>query len=118
MGFVTASDMAVAGAFYGDLLGLQRVESSPIADVYDVSGAKLCVVHVDHVEASLETSFGWKVRDLGATTAKLRAAGVELISYPGLEQDADLAWTSPSGSRVAWFQDPAGHVLSLIQSAA
>lgn len=115
MGFVTASDLDAARAFYGDLLGLQRVASTPVGDVYDVRGASLCVVRVNHVAPSLETVHGWDVDDLAQTVAQLRGAGIELVDYPGLEQDADRIWTSPSGTRVAWFRDPAGHVLAVIQ---
>ena len=42
-------------------------------------------------------------------------AGITLISHPGLEQDADGAWTSPSGARVVWFNDPDEHILSVMQ---
>lgn len=115
VGFVATSDLGVAEAFYGDLLGLQRVASTPLAKVYDVSGAQLCVVRADHVEPSGQTVFAWSVADLGATVARMRDAGIELITYTGLDQDADRAWTSPGGARVVWFHDPEGHILSVMQ---
>ncbi|HEY4894532.1 MAG TPA: VOC family protein [Solirubrobacteraceae bacterium] len=115
VGFVATRDLDVAGAFYGDLLGLRRVASTPLANVYDVSEAKLCVVRADHIEPTGETVFAWSVEDLGATVAQLVEAGIELISYPGLDQDSDRAWTSRSGARVAWFKDPEGHILSVMQ---
>jgi predicted enzyme related to lactoylglutathione lyase len=34
-----------------------------------------------------------------------------------MEQDADDAWTAPDGTRVAWFTDPDGSVLSLHETA-
>lgn len=115
VGFVATRDLAVARAFYADLLGLDHVASTALADVYDVSGAQLCVVRADHVEASGQTVFAWSVADLTATVADMRGAGIDLISYAGLDQDADGAWTSPSGARVAWFSDPEGHILSIMQ---
>ena len=115
VGFVATRDLGVAEEFYGDLLGLRRVASTPLANVYDVSGARLCVVRGDHIEPTGETVLAWSVDDLGATVAQLRDAGIELISYIGLDQDADCAWTSPSGARVVWFHDPEGHILSVMQ---
>ena len=115
VGFVATSDLDVAESFYGGVLGLRRVTSTPLANVYDVSGAQLCVVRADHVEPSGQTVFAWAVADLSRTVAMLREAGVELISYPGLDQDEASAWTSPSGARVAWFRDPEGHILSVMQ---
>ncbi len=35
--------------------------------------------------------------------------------YDGMDQDDDGIWAAPGGARVAWFADPDGHVLSLIQ---
>ena len=83
--------------------------------MYDVSGAHLCLVRADHVEPTGQTVFAFSAEDLSATVAQMREAGIELISYAGLEQDPDDAWTSPSGARVVWFKDPEGHILSVMQ---
>ncbi len=115
MGFVPTRDLAVANAFYGELLGLRLLTATSLANVYDVGGGRLCLVRADNVEPTGETAFALSVIDLPATVARLREVGVELIEYPGLGQDADGAWTSPSGALVVWFNDPDGHILSLIQ---
>lgn len=115
MAFVTARDLAVAGAFYGDVLGLRRLASSPVADAYDASGAKLVVLRVDNPEPTEQTVFGWSVDDIHATIARLRDAGVKFIDYPGLTSEDDDVWHSESGARAAWFTDPEGHVLSVAQ---
>ena len=47
--------------------------------------------------------------------AWLAGAGVELTRYPGLDQDNAGFWTAPGGTRVAWFPDPDGNVLSIVQ---
>ena len=44
-------------------------------------------------------------------------AASRFTRYPGMEQDADDAWTAPDGTRVAWFTDPDGSVLSLHETA-
>jgi len=118
VGFVATRDLNVAAAFYDDVLGLTRVASTQLANVYDVGGSMLCVVRADNVEPTGQTAFALSVADLGATVARMRRAGIELIDYPGLEQDADAAWTSPAGARVVWFNDPDGHILSVMQMPA
>jgi len=115
VGFVATRDLSVAEAFYGGLLGLRRAASTPLANVYDVSGATLCVVRADEVEPTGQTVLAWSVDDLQATVARMRRDGIELIVYPGLDQDAEGAWTSPAGARVVWFADPEGHILSIMQ---
>jgi catechol 2,3-dioxygenase-like lactoylglutathione lyase family enzyme len=58
---------------------------------------------------------GWSVPDIEATMDGLRATGVrfELVGLPG--QDEAGVWTADDGTRVAWFKDPDGNVLSLTQ---
>jgi catechol 2,3-dioxygenase-like lactoylglutathione lyase family enzyme len=55
------------------------------------------------------------VKDIAATVAKLRGAGIELERYPGMKQDGAGIWTAPNGNRVAWFKDPDGNTLSVSQ---
>ena len=43
--------------------------------------------------------------------------GVEFVRYRSMELDELGIWTAPGGSRVAWFQDPDGNLLSLTQFA-
>jgi catechol 2,3-dioxygenase-like lactoylglutathione lyase family enzyme len=61
------------------------------------------------------TALGWKVPDIAAELAALRARGVTFERFPGLAQDAQGIWSAPSGARIAWFKDPDGNVLSLAQ---
>ena len=64
------------------------------------------------------TVLGWEVDDIVATVLALRAAGVALTIYDGFGQDEYGIWTPPgSDTKVAWFHDPDGNVLSLTQFA-
>ena len=113
--FVASRDLDVAGRFYGGVLGLRLVESSPFANAYDANGTQLRVTAVDRVVPAPYTVLGWRVPDIVATLRGLRDAGVVFERYEGLEQDEDGVWTAPGGSRIAWFADPDGNVLSLQQ---
>jgi catechol 2,3-dioxygenase-like lactoylglutathione lyase family enzyme len=114
--FVAAHDLDAAGRFYGDVLGLELVESTPFANVYDAGGTTLRVTRVDEVAGAAYTVLGWKVPDIDAAIRALGARGVEFKRFDGLEQDEHGAWTAPGGSRIAWFADPDGNTLSLQQA--
>lgn len=113
--FIATTAPARAAKFYRDTLGLQLVEETPFALVFDVNGTMLRVTPVDKVVTGEYTVLGWRVRDIDATIVRLKKAGVKFNRYPGMGQDKVGVWTSPSGARVAWFKDPDGHTLSLTE---
>jgi catechol 2,3-dioxygenase-like lactoylglutathione lyase family enzyme len=60
------------------------------------------------------TILGWHTADIEATVRELVTAGVSFNKYPGMNDTHPLAiWTAPSGTKVAWFNDPFNNVLSL-----
>jgi catechol 2,3-dioxygenase-like lactoylglutathione lyase family enzyme len=115
--FAAAADLETSHAFYCGVLGLERVEASAFANAYSVHGTQLRVTLVERPARASYTVLGWRVADVAAAVAALRAAGVEVLRYDGMDQDADGVWTSPSGARVAWFCDPDANVLSVTQAA-
>lgn len=64
------------------------------------------------------TVLGWEVESIAATMAALAGGGVTSERYPFMQQDEAGAWLAPSGTRVAWFKDPDGNLLSLAQPGA
>src|SRR3954466_14686437 len=104
--FAATTDLERAHAFYGDVLGLRRVDASPFANVYDAGGTSLRVTRVDRVAGAPYTVLGWTVPDLRAAIDTLAARAVAFERVPGVEQDDAGIWTAPSGARVAWFRDP------------
>jgi catechol 2,3-dioxygenase-like lactoylglutathione lyase family enzyme len=113
--FVATANPSAARRFYQETLGLPLVSEDPFALVFDVHGTMLRVSIVEKVVVAGYTVLGWKVPDIAKTADLLGQAGVSLQRYPGLDQDAQGIWTSPSGARVAWFKDPEGNTLSLTQ---
>jgi catechol 2,3-dioxygenase-like lactoylglutathione lyase family enzyme len=113
--FVATTDLERAHEFYGDVLGLERVEGTPFANVYDAGGTTLRVTPVDEVANASYTVLGWSVADIHGTIAALADCGVAFERFGGVEQDDAGAWTAPGGAQIAWFRDPDGNVLSLTQ---
>jgi catechol 2,3-dioxygenase-like lactoylglutathione lyase family enzyme len=113
--FAATTDLERAHDFYGDVLGLRRVEATPFANVYDADGTTLRVTRVDEVARGAYTVLGWSVPDIHRTIASLSDGGVAFERFPGVEQDSSGVWTAPGGAQIAWFRDPDGNVLSLTQ---
>ncbi len=116
--FVASCDLERAGRFYGQVLGFPLLEASEFAKAYDANGTQLRVTRVDRVSEAPYTVLGWRVVDIAATIRALRGAGVLFKRYAGMTQDEDCVWIAPGGSRVAWFADPDGNVLSVQQPPA
>ena len=116
--FVACSDLEVSSRFYGGVLGLRLLEASAVANAYDVGGTQLRVTLVDRPSRAPYTVLGWRVPDIGAAVRALRAAGVAFGRYDGMTQDEDGIWTAPGGSRIAWFSDPDGNIISVQQPPA
>lgn len=117
-GFAASTDLERSRAFYVDVLGCEFIELNAYACVLDVDGAQVRVTLVESFTPQPFTVLGFRVQDVHAEVANLRDRGVEFLEYAGLEQDADLVWTAPGGSGIAWFHDPDGNVLSLQGPAA
>ncbi len=113
--FVASADLDRAQRFYEGTLGLELLERTPFACVFRAPNATLRVTAVERGLRAGYTVLGWRVDDIRDVVRRLRAGGIELLRYEGLEQDTDGAWHSPGGARIAWFQDPDGNVLSITQ---
>lgn len=113
VGFALVTDAARAKAFYCGRLGLQIVHEDEFAVVLDAAGTRLRLVVVDTVPEPAGTNAGWLVDDVSAVARQLAATGVAFERFPGLDQDADGVWRTPSGGGVAWFRDPDGNRLSV-----
>ena len=114
--FLATVDPGRARAFYRDTLGLPLVSEDDFALVFDTHGAPLRVQKVANLTPQPFTALGWQVSSIGQVVRQLRQRGVMFERYPFLEQDDDGVWLAPSGTRVAWFKDPDGNILSISQS--
>jgi len=113
--FAATRDLDRAEMFYTGVVGLRITSRNPFAVVLDSDGIELRLNLVEQKAQAPYTVLGWVVDDLAAQVAQLRSRGLLFTRYPGMDQDADDAWTAPDGTRVVWFTDPDGNVLSLHQ---
>ncbi len=116
--FVGVSSLDRAQVFYGDTLGLALREERPFALVAQLGPTMLRITAVPAVVAAPYTVAGFGVDDIASAVDHLHARGLQFTRYDGMDQDERGIWTSPGGSRVAWFADPDGNNLSLTEFAA
>ena len=111
-----APDLAKAKQFYGETLGL-TVSGEPEdgALTLELAGGRNVLVYIkpDHTPATY-TILNFPVEDVEGTVDALAARGVEFEKYEGFEQD-EKGILRGEGPLIAWFRDPAGNVLSIIE---
>jgi len=113
--FVATTNPAAARKFYAKTLGLRLLSEDPFALVFDAAGTMLRVAIVRQLVPAPYTVLGWTVPEIRAAVRDLKRRGITFRRFEGMEQDAAGIWTSPSGARIAWFQDPDGNTLSLTE---
>lgn len=112
---ICTADLTAAKRFYGDVLALPSKGSSLGAEVYEVGGVALRLSPVVEARPSEHTVLGFAVRDVEAVAAWLTAKGVVLERFPAFPHDASGVVRIPDGTRVLWFRDPDGNLLSVVQ---
>lgn len=117
--FVPTRDSDKARKFYEETLGLEFISADPFALVFNAHGTTLRIANVSEVKGFKPAPFtivGWLVTNASDTVGDLAKKGVRFERFPGMGQDGQGVWQSPSGARVAWFKDPEGNILSITQA--
>jgi extradiol dioxygenase family protein len=108
-------DVDVAERFYGETLGIStsRVEEMGLL-VLELAGGRNTLVYPkpNHEPASF-TVLNFPVDDVEAAVDGLAERGVEFERYDGFGQD-DKGIARGEGPDIAWFKDPAGNVLAVL----
>jgi catechol 2,3-dioxygenase-like lactoylglutathione lyase family enzyme len=110
-------DPEAARAFYGTKLGLDVRDSVEpgLLEIHTGGGGAPVLLYPkpDHAPANF-TVLNFRVADIDAAVDELAAAGVSMERYPDFEQD-DKGIARNGGPSIAWFKDPAGNILSVLQ---
>ena len=109
-------DLARARKFYADTLGLRvSGDEQDGALTLHLAGGRDVLVYIkpDHAPATY-TILNFPVDDVEGTVDALTARGVRFEQYDGIEQD-DKGINRGEGPLIAWFRDPAGNILSIIE---
>jgi predicted enzyme related to lactoylglutathione lyase len=109
------NDIAAARKFYGETLGIRVSEANGMLTLH-IAGDRDILVYPkpDHVPATY-TILNFPVDDIDKAVEQLSERGVRFQRYPGIEADERGIVRAAGGPPIAWFTDPAGNVLSVLQ---
>jgi catechol 2,3-dioxygenase-like lactoylglutathione lyase family enzyme len=113
----SVDDFEEARRFYGDTLGLDVTvfdESMGLLSLDLASGATVMVYAKPTHQPATFTVLNFPVTDVEKTVDDLAARGISFERYDGFDQDGHGISRGP-GPLIAWFTDPAGNVLSVLE---
>jgi predicted enzyme related to lactoylglutathione lyase len=109
-------DTEEAKRFYGEALGLDVAvldeENGVMA--LKLAGGDVFVYRKPDFEPATYTILNFEVDDVESAVDDLTARGISVERYDGFEQDEKGIARGP-GPAIAWFKDPAGNILSVLQ---
>jgi catechol 2,3-dioxygenase-like lactoylglutathione lyase family enzyme len=109
-------DLAKARKFYGETLGLRTSvldEENGLMSLHLAGDRDTLVYQKPEFRPADYTILNFAVDDIDHTVDELAARGVRFERYDGFEQDDK--GISRGRPLIAWFKDPAGNVLSLLE---
>lgn len=111
----SVDDIAAAKAFYGDTLGVVVSEQNGMLSLRLGSGAVVLVYPKPTHQPATYTVLNFPVADIEVAVDALAARGVAFERYEGMGQD-EKGIMRAGGPLIAWFTDPAGNILSVLEA--
>src|SRR3954451_25169290 len=114
---IAVKDLDRARRFYQETLGLKSVDDFGEGVVMQSGDTKLTVYRSEYAGTNKATALTFDVDDIENEVRELKEKGIFFEHYdlPGLQQQGDLYVAK--GMKTAWFKDPDGNILSLIEAS-
>ena len=112
-----STDLDATRSFYHGVLGLDIIrEDDGDRIVFRAGGGTQLVVTASTVGTNdTQTQMAWRVADIHAAVAELRARGVRIEEYEAPDPVTRDGIADMGHSWAAWFVDPSRNVLSVVQ---
>jgi catechol 2,3-dioxygenase-like lactoylglutathione lyase family enzyme len=108
-------DIAAARTFYGDTLGIDVTEEHGMLTLRLAGGRDTLIYPKPNHEPATYTILNFPVDDIDSVVDELLERGVDIEIYDGFEQDERGIVRDDGGPPIAWFRDPAGNILSVME---
>lgn len=114
-GFST-NDIGKAKEFYGRTLGLEVSEEHGMLNLHLGGGANVLIYPKANHSPATFTVLNFPVDDVDKTVDEIGKRGVrfEIYNEPSFKTDAKGISRGNGGPTIAWFKDPAGNILSVL----
>jgi catechol 2,3-dioxygenase-like lactoylglutathione lyase family enzyme len=110
-------DIDAARAFYTDVLGVEVTEEGDMLQLHVGGGSPTLVYPKPDHQPATYTILNFPVPDVESAVDDLTAKGVAFEHYEGTPAETDEKGVFRGGGPlIAWFTDPAGNVLSVIEN--
>jgi catechol 2,3-dioxygenase-like lactoylglutathione lyase family enzyme len=107
-------DVAKAEEFYGKTLGIKTSHDHGMLTLHLAGDRDTLVYPKPHHTPASYTILNFPVDDIDTAVDTLAARGVRFERYAEMPQD-EKGIMRGEGPQIAWFKDPAGNILSVIQ---
>ena len=113
----SVNDLQKAKEFYDKVLGIE-VKDNPMGliELHISASNNILVYPKPNHEAATYTVLNFPVEDIDKAVDELTAKGVVFEQYSELKTDKKGISRDPNGPKIAWFKDPAGNILSVLQT--
>lgn len=112
----SVNDIGKAKTFYGEVLGLDVTEANGLLHLPIANGSQVLVYPKPNHTPATYTVLNFPVSDIDQAVDALVQAGVRFERYDGFNQD-EKGIMRGNGPNIAWFKDPAGNILSVIEDS-
>jgi catechol 2,3-dioxygenase-like lactoylglutathione lyase family enzyme len=106
-------DIEQAKEFYGSTLGVNVTEENGLLTLHLAGGRDTLIYAKPDHEPANYTILNFQVDDVEQAVDELAARGVTMERYEGFDQD-EKGIMRGQGPDIAWFKDPAGNILSVL----
>jgi len=110
----SVDDIPAAMKFYGETLGIRVSEQYGLMRLHLQGDRDTLIYPKPTHEPATFTILNFPVPDIEAAVAELKARGVTFEQYEGVGEDGIFRGEGPL---IAWFKDPAGNILSVLQES-
>ena len=97
------------------MLGVPVIEEMGSLNLELAGGQRVFIYPKENHEPATFTVLNFEVPDVDKAVDELTSRGVKFERYEGMDQDAKGVMRD-NGPTIAWFKDPAGNILSVLQT--
>ena len=111
----SVDDVGRAKEFYGSTLGLDVSDEMGGLNLKLAGGGNVFLYPKDNHQPATFTVLNFPVDEIERAVDDLTARGVTFERYPGIAADERGIVRDQQGPAIAWFTDPAGNILSVLE---
>ncbi|HET9852248.1 MAG TPA: VOC family protein [Candidatus Limnocylindrales bacterium] len=114
---LAVSDLDRSREWWASKLGWETVMEFPGVLVYNIGDSSFTLFTTPFAGTAKNTVMNWNVEDLAGVVEELKGRGVMFEDYDfGEFRTENGIMTDPVGGKTAWFKDPDGNIVGVLQA--